>query len=366
KEGDEILVQVTKLPRGNKGAKVSCALSFVGKSLIFLPVTDFLGISRKITDEESRARLLKEADHLRGEGQGYIVRTAAESLSAKRLKAESEYLKKVYRSVQEAAKTAPVGTAVYRECELPLKVMRDCMISDTDKIYVGEPSLYEKLIKLIKMRSDIGERKVVRYTGERSMFDQFGLSEQIYALANPRVSLKNGGYLVIDRTEAMTVVDVNTGKFIGESDLESTVFETNLQAAREIARQVRLRNIGGIIVVDFIDMLDPEHCAAVEAELTLALLGDRAKCRVLPMSELCLTTFTRKRTNNDLTEFLLKSCPHCTRQGFVLSDKYMAIRLRSEIMGRFADGYRAVVIELNRGLMNKILSEPYFREEVQG
>ena len=197
------------------------------------------------------------------------------------------------------------------------------------------------------------------------MFSDFGISEQIYSLADPHIALKNGGYLVIDRTEAMTVIDVNTGSFVGESDLESTVFETNLYAAREIARQVRLRNIGGIVVVDFIDMADPEHCAAVESELSLALLGDRAKCRLLPMSELCLSTFTRKRTENDLAEFLLKPCVHCTRQGFVFSDRYMAIRLRGEIMDRFADGYRAVVIELNRGLMEAILSGRYFREELQ-
>ena len=365
KEGDEILVQVTKLPRGNKGAKVSCDLSFVGKNLIFLPETDFLGISRKITDGETRTRLLGEADSLRKAGQGYIVRTAAETVPFKKLKAESEYLKKVYRSVKESAENAPVGAAVYREYELPVKVMRDSLGSDVDKIYVGDRKLYEKLIRLVKMRSDFSERKVSLYEGGRNMFSEFGISEQIYSLADPHIALKNGGYLVIDRTEAMTVIDVNTGSFVGESDLESTVFETNLYAAREIARQVRLRNIGGIVVVDFIDMADPEHCAAVESELSLALLGDRAKCRLLPMSELCLSTFTRKRTENDLAEFLLKPCVHCTRQGFVFSDRYMAIRLRGEIMDRFADGYRAVVIELNRGLMEAILSGRYFREELQ-
>lgn len=366
KEGDEILVQVTKVPRGNKGAKVTCDLSFVGKNLIFLPVTDFLGISRKITDEESRARLLKEADGLRKSGQGYIVRTAAEAAPVKKLKSESEYLKKVYLSVLEAAKSAPVGAVVYKEYELPVKVMRDSLGDDVDKIHVGDKGLYDKIVRLVKMRSDFSERKVSLYTGERNMFAEFGLSEQVYRLAEPQVALKNGGYLVIDRTEAMTVIDVNTGSFVGESDLESTVFETNLQAAREIARQVRLRNIGGIVTVDFIDMADPEHCAAVEAELTLALLSDRAKCRVLPMSELCLTTFTRKRANNDLTEFLLKPCSHCTRQGYVLSDKYMAMRLRSEIMNYFADGYHAVVIELNRSLMQTILYERYFTEQLSG
>ncbi|MDE7296673.1 MAG: Rne/Rng family ribonuclease [Clostridia bacterium] len=366
KEGDEILVQVTKLPRGNKGAKVTCELSFVGKYLIFLPVTDFLGISRKIVDEKTRERLLKEADTLRGAGQGYIVRTAAQDATPKRLKAESDYLKKVYASVMETAKTAPVGTAVHKEYDLPVRAMRDYMDDSVDKIYVGDETLYKKMQSLITVHTGISPKKLVQYTGARSMLHEFGLADQIYMLADPEVPLPNGGSLVIDRTEAMTVVDVNTGKYLGDTDPESTVFETNLQAAREIARQVRLRDIGGIVVVDFIDMDEPEHCAAVEAELTAALLPDKSKCRVLPMSELCLITFTRKRTNKDFANFLLKPCTHCKRQGFVLSDKYLAMRLRSEIVNHFADGYNAVIIELNRGLMQRILAERYFREEVNG
>lgn len=366
KEGDEILVQVEKNARGSKGAKVTCDLSFVGKNLIYLPCSDFLGISRKITDEIARERLLKEADSLRGAGQGFIVRTAAEKVSKKRLKEEADYLKRVYQAVMERAKNAPVGAEVYRECELPLKVMRDSLGGDVTKIYVGDKMLYDELISLVRLRSDLSEKKVVLYEGARHMFAAFGLSEQIYQLAEPRVMLKNGGYLVIDRTEAMTVIDVNTGSFVGESDLESTVFETNLLAAREIARQVRIRNIAGIISVDFIDMAEEAHRTAVDEELAKAVATDRAKCRVLPMGELCVTLFTRKRTTNELLEFLLKPCPHCTREGYVLSDKYMAVRLRSEIMEYFARGYNAVILELNRSLMNVILSERYFTESLQG
>lgn len=364
-EGDEVLVQVEKPARGNKGAKVTCDLSFVGKNLIFLPRSDFLGISRKITNEETRARLLKEADSLREAGQGFIVRTAAETVSKKRLKDEAAYLKRVYQAVLKRAENAAVGTEVYRECELPLKVMRDSLGGDVTKIYVGDKQLYAELLALVRLRSDLSEKKVVFYEGARHMFAEFGLSEQIYQLTEPHVPLKNGGYLVIDRTEAMTVIDVNTGSFVGDSDLESTVFETNLLAAREVARQVRLRNIAGIVCVDFIDMTDEAHKAAVDEELMRAVEDDRAKCRVLPMGDLCVTLFTRKRTNSELLEYLLKPCPHCTREGFVLSDKYMAIRLRCEIMEYFAKGYSAVVLELNRSLMNTILSERYFTEEVQ-
>lgn len=366
KEGDEVLVQVTKLPRGNKGAKVTCELSFVGKHLIYLPVTDFLGISRKIVDEKTRERLLKEADGLRGAGQGYIVRTAAEGATFKRLKAESEFLKKMYESVMRAAQTAPVGTAVYKEYDLPARAIRDYMDETVDKIYVGNGELYEKMKGLVEHVAGLSAKKLVRYTGAHSMFTEFGLAKQISMLSDREVPLPNGGYLVIDRTEAMTVVDVNTGKYLGETDPESTVFETNLEAAREIARQVRLRDIGGIVVVDFIDMEQAEHCAAVDAELTEALLPDKSKCRVYPMSELCLTTFTRKRTNKDFSNFLLKPCSHCKRQGYTLSDVYLAICLREEIVNKFAEGYKSVIIELNRGVMQKILAERYFREDVNG
>lgn len=365
KEGDEILVQLVKPARGSKGAKVTCDLSFVGKNLIYLPHTDFLGISRKLTDESVRETLLQETQTLREEGEGFIVRTAAERASEHQLKVEAEYLKRMHRLVLERFVAAPVGTVVYREYELPVKVMRDSL-GGVGKIYVGDKELYEKVLTLVRMRSDFSETDVVLHTGKRTMITEYGLAEQIYELANRHVSLANGGDLVIDRTEAMTVIDVNTGKFTGDTDLESTVYETNLLAAKEIARQVRMRNIGGIIAVDFIDMADEEHKKRVEEALAEALSEDRAKCRVFPMSELCVTLFTRKRSETDITSLMHKPCPHCTRQGFVFSDQFMAMKLRAAIADCFAQGHRAVVVELNRGLMEEILRCHYLTAEVEG
>ena len=365
KEGDEVLVQLVKPPRGNKGAKVTCDLSFVGKNLIYLPQTDFLGISRKITDEASRENLLRIAGKLREQDEGFIVRTAAETATPRHLKTESEYLRRMYRSVLHEAAAAPVGAAVYREYDLPVKVMRDSL-GGVGKIYVGDRELYERVIRLVRMRSDFSEKNVVLHTGKRTMFTEYGLTEQIYALSSPRVELANGGDLVIDKTEAMTVIDVNTGKYTGESDLESTVYETNLLAAKEIARQVRLRNIGGIVAVDFIDMNEEAHRVAVEEALTLALASDRAKCRVLPMSDLCVTLFTRKRSTSDITSLMLKPCPHCTRQGYVFSDIFMAMRLRNAVTDCFAEGYRAVILELNRDLMEEILRSHLLTAELAG
>ncbi len=366
KEGDEVLVQLVKPARNSKGAKVTCDLSFVGKNLIYLPKTDFLGISRKITDPETRAALLEEAGKLRKSGEGFIVRTAAAEATKRHLKTESEYLRRMYRAVLEQAGSAPVGAVVYREYELPVKVMRDSLGGGVTSIVVGDPELYEKVLRLARMRSDLDEKKVILYRGARTMFAHYGLTEQIYGLVNPRVELENGGYLIIDLTEAMTVIDVNTGKYTGENDLESTVYETNLLAAKEIARQVRLRNIGGIVAVDFIDMAEESHRAGVESALTEALGADRAKCRVLPMSELCVTLFTRKRTSEGIGTLMLKPCPHCTRQGFVYSDRFMTMRIRSAVSEWFAQGYRAVIIDLNRDLMEEILKRRYLSEELEG
>ncbi len=366
KEGDEILVQIVKLPRGGKGAKVTRALSFVGKNLIYLPETDFLGISRKITDEAVREELLKETDRLRKSGEGFIVRTSAEKAEKKQRKAEADYLKKLYATVMEKAKNAPVGAVVFRECSLPVQIMRDSWGDGLHKIYVDDKETYETVLSLARFRRDIGEKKIVLYGEARGMLSRYGILEQMYQLAETTIALKNGGNLVIDRTEAMTVIDVNTGKFTGETDLESTAYETNLCAAREIARLARVRNVGGLIAVDFVDMAEEAHREAVNEELAGALEADRTKCRVYPMNELCVTLFTRKRTKNDLLSFLLKPCPHCTRQGYVFSDLFMVMRIREQLLDLFADGYRSAIVELNRGLMEKILSERYLEEDVRG
>ncbi len=364
KEGDEIIVQVTKPPRGNKGAKVTTHISFVGKCLIYLPDTDFLGISRKITDEKQRENLLEIADKMRvNNTEGFIVRTKAPLVTQKQLKAEAEYLKKLYSNMLEAAKNAPVGTLLYEDEELPMRMMRDSFGDEIVAIHVGDEELYERLRSLIRLRGDIPLRKLVKYTGERSMMQEYGISPLVYDALRPIAPLESGGYLVIDHTEAMTVVDVNTGSYIGKTSHEDTVFAVNLEAAKEIARQVRLRNIGGIVVVDFIDMVEEAHRLAVTEELQKWLAEDKAKCNVLPMSELCLTQFTRKRVGGEVLSFFVKACPHCEGKGYVHDDIFVITRLRAEILSCFADGYTSAIIELNEGIMKKILSEGLFRIE---
>ena len=366
KEGDEVLVQVVKAPRGNKGAKVSLDLSPRRQDAHLPSAHGLFGHLPQDRRPRYPHRALKGGGASAAPREGFILRTAAANATRRHLKTECEFLRRIYRSAMEAARTAPVGTAVYREADLPFKVLRDSLGDGVTKLYVADKELYERILTIARMRPDLGEKCVVHYTGAESMYKHFGLSEQIFSLSQSMVRLENGAYLIFDRTEAMTVVDVNTGKFTGENDLESTVFETNLLAAREIARQVRLRNAGGIVAVDFIDMAEEAHRTAVTEELERALSSDRSKCRVLPMNDLCVTLFTRKRTSREISSMLLQPCRHCGGRGEELSDLYMALLIRSALLDCFAEGYRSAIVELNDELLKNILFGRFFRADVMG
>ena len=358
KEGDEVIVQVVKPPRGNKGAKVTTHLSFVGKLVIYMPNTNFLGISRKITDEATRQTLLNQMDSLRErQDEGFIVRTQAPFASEEQIQAEVAYLKQLYADMNNLSTTAECGTLLYEDDDLPARVMRDSYGEEIHSIHVGDKELYERLRHLIALRKDISENKLLFHNGDRAMMEEYGISPLVYAAAEPIVPLENGSYIVIEPTEAMTVVDVNTGSYVGNDNLEDTVFAVNLAAAEEIARQVRLRNIGGIVVVDFIDMIDEAHREAVTEKLREKLSQDKAKCNVLPMSELCITQFTRKRVGSAAHSYLVKPCPHCQGMAYVHEDIFVITRIRASILKCFAEGGNCVVVELNQGIMQKIINE---------
>ena len=365
--GDEIIVQVTKAPRGSKGAKVTTHLSFVGKTMIYLPRTDFLGISRKITDEKTRETLLLTAEGMRqSQDEGFIVRTQAPFATEKQLKTEATFLKKLYAEMLQTAKKAPVGSILYEDEDLPLRVLRDAYGEDVSAFHVGDKELYERLLRLVKLRRDIPARKLIFYQGNRSMLREYGITPLIFDAASPIVPLENGGSIVIEHTEALTVVDVNTGSYVGKNNLEETVFAVNLSAAKEIARQVRLRNIGGIVVVDFIDMTDETHKETITETLKAALSFDRAKCNVLPMSELCISQFTRKRLGHDARSYLVKPCEHCNGIGDVHDDIFVITRLRADVLDCFAKGGNSVVIDLNEHIMAQIFEEKLFAKELKG
>ena len=367
KEGDEIIVQITQPERGSKGAKVTKSLSFVGKNLIYLPNTSFLGISRRITDEAQREKLLSAVEKMReSQAEGFIIRTQATLATQKQLKTEAAYLKKLYLSMLEKATDAPIGTVLYEDEDLPVRVIRDSIGEHISAIHVGDEELYQRLLSLIRLRGDIPEKKLIKFDGEHSMLKTYGITPLVYDAARPTVPLENGAYLVIEHTEAMTVVDVNTGSFIGKKNLKETVFETNLVAAREIARQMRLRNVGGIVAVDFIDMADEEHRIAVNEELMAHLALDNTKCNVLPMNELCVTTFTRKRIGNDVLSYLVKPCASCGGMGHVHDDIFVITRLRSALLDCFAEGHTTAIADVNVRIMKKILQEGLMSVEAKG
>ena len=363
--GDEVMVQVAKAPMGTKGARLTMDLSFVGKNLIFMPNSPFCALSRKIEGEEERARLLAAAEKLQASmGGGFILRTHAQGADLRALRVEAKYLRALYRSAREAYENAAVGDLVYRDGDVHARLLRDFDLTEVETIYIGHEDTYRRVHALLRL-ARIGA-KAVFYRGEREMFEFFGLEEQVYGLLDRKVQLENGAYLVFDRTEALTAVDVNTGRFTGETGLEDTVFTTNLLAAREIARQVRLRNIGGIVVVDFIDMAGEEHREAVVQELERCLREDRAKCKVTAMSGLGLVQFTRKKVREDIVSAITKPCPHCRGTGAMVSDSYMAFRVRIAIKKCFAAGYESAVVELNAALCAYIFSSRCYADSVRG
>ncbi len=357
--GDEVLVQVVKGPIGKKGAKVSTHLSYVGKNFLYLPNTDFVGISRKLTDSGLRYTMLNQADKLRkNHKEGLIVRTRAPYATYREMQAEVEQLRKTHSQVEQNYKTAKVGDLLYEEDSLAVRLLRDCLPEEIEGVYVSGQELYAKLYDYLLMRGNV--KKLVPYNGTEDFFKHYGLADQIADIYNRQVPLEFGANLVIESTEAMTVIDVNTGGFTGMENLEHTAFSTNILAAREIARQVRLRNIGGIITVDFVDMAEESHRLRVVEELQHELAADKAQCKVLPMNDLCLVCFTRRRVAADISSLMRKPCPHCKGEGFILSDEFLIHGFRSGVNELLAQGYTSVIVDLNAKFMNMLLSERIF------
>lgn len=360
KEGDEVLVQVVKPPRGSKGAKVTTRLSYVGKSIIYLSDDCFMGISRKIADDELRENLLFTMNSLKAEGEGMIIRTAAPRSDKKNLKRELDFLRNIDKEVRKKFLSASVGEVLYTDEDLFHRTVRDLYSDEVSAIYVDTEESYNELKSILSLYSKNAERKLVHYKGAEDMLSKFHLIEQITELFRSEVALKSGGYLVIDKTEAMTVIDVNTGKYTGDENLEETVFKTNIEAAVEIARQARLRNLGGIITVDFIDMLSEEHKQLVTAELDKALANDKTKCRLLPMNDFCVSQFIRKRINHDIIGLEMTPCPNCNRRGYVMSASFVAMRISVAISECIASGYVGCIVELNDGVLHGIFENRWF------
>jgi len=319
-EGQELVVQVVKDPIGGKGARLTAQVSIPSRYLVLLPYSKVIGVSARIEDDTERTRLKALVTALaEGSGMGFIVRTNAEGLAPAVLEADIAYLRLAWQLIREASAATPVGECIYEDLALPLRSLRDLMSVQIDRVLVDSREMHERLLRFAGQFMPELAGRIEHYAGERPLFDLNSVEDEISRALQKQVPLKSGGSLVLDQTEAMTTVDVNTGSFLGQRNLEETAFRTNLEAAQAVARQLRLRNLGGIIIIDFIDMHDIDHRRQVLRTLEKGLARDHAKTTVYDFSPLGLVEMTRKRTTESLERQLCEPCTACNGRGMVKS-----------------------------------------------
>ena len=333
-EGGEILVQVLKDPLGTKGARLTTFVTLPSRYLVMMPNNGNLGVSSRIEDDEERSRLRALLESLVPEdgGNGYIVRTAAEGASYDALRADMMFLSRLWEGICRQAGNASAGTIVHEDLPLTLRILRDRVQHDVERIRVDAEAEFTRMRTFTASFLPELTGKIEHYAGRRPIFDLYSVEEDIARALERKVPLKSGGYLIIDQTEAMTTVDVNTGGFVGTRSQEDTLYRTNLEAAVAIARQLRLRNLGGIIIIDFIDMLEPSHRDKVLEALQQALAGDNARYQVMPVSPLGLVEMTRKRTRESLEHVLCEPCPTCNGDGSVKTAQTVVYEIFREIL----------------------------------
>jgi len=334
REGQEISVQVIKDPLGTKGARLTTQVTIPSRYLVFAPNVVNVGISQKIEDEKERVRLRDTIQLFMSEqdGGGYIARTAAEGADADALRTDMLFLSKLWQSVLETEATAKPGTVIYDDLPLTIRVMRDMLGSGIEKVRIDSRESHQRAREFCARFMPDLEDRVEYYPGERPIFDIYGVEDELQKALDRKVQLKSGGYLIIDQTEAMTTADVNTGGYVGHRNLEETIFKTNLEAAQAIARQLRLRNLGGIIIIDFIDMSQEEHKRQVLRALEKCLNKDHARTHITEVSSLGLVEMTRKRTRESLEHVLCEACPTCSGRGSLKTPETACYEIFREIL----------------------------------
>lgn len=331
KEGQEIVVQVTKEPISTKGARVTRYISLPGRHLVFMPTVEHVGISRRISSDKERRRLREIIDQMRPPGTGFIVRTVAENVPEKDLKADMDFLIKLWNNVVQRTETGRCPSLIYNDLDLLLRTVRDMFTPDVDKLIIDSRSEYDRIKKFIAAFMPDFAGQIELYTSPEPIFDGYGIEIEIDRALERKVWLKSGGYLIVDEMEALTAIDVNTGRFVGKRNLEDTITQTNLEAAREVAEQLRIRSIGGMIVVDFIDMDRSSNRDKVTRSFNDFLRKDRAKAAVTRISELGLVEMTRKRTRESLLHHLTEPCQHCEGKGYTKSRRTVSYELLREL-----------------------------------
>jgi ribonuclease G len=348
RSGQQVIVQVIKDPMGSKGARLTTNISIPSRFLVLLPDSDIVGVSVRIEDQAERERLKNMVETLRPADRdlGYIVRTNAEGVDPFALSADMSYLAKVWQTVKARATDAHSGECIYEELSLPLRALRDMMHAEVERVRIDSSVVLEQAQKFASAFIPVWLDRIEAYQGERPIFDLFGIEDEIETALRREVPLKSGGYLVFDQTEAMTTIDVNTGGFVGARNQEDTIYKTNLEASQAIARQLRLRNLGGIIIIDFIDMADEEHKRQVMRSFSRALERDNAKMSISELSSLGLVEMTRKRTTESLEHRLCVTCPTCSGRGMVKSAKTVSLEIFREILrsGRQFEATKLMVL----------------------
>jgi len=348
KIGQELIVQVVKGPRGTKGARVSTRISLPGRYLVLMPESDTRGVSRKIEDARERDRLKRIVDNCRPEGFGVIVRTEAEGKAEQDIRNDLDMLVRMWGQVKEQAAKVRAPGIVHQDLSLLYKTIRDVFTSDVSKMVIDSKAEYDKALELLDLLSPKLKSRVQRYTRVEPVFEYYGIETEIDRLLRRKVWLRSGGHLSIDETEALTTIDVNTGKFIGSTSLSETIVRTNLDAAEEIARQLRLRDIGGIIVIDFIDMTSTRDRTQVLNALEKALRRDRTRTKISHISPLGIVEMTRKRTGETISEIVGEVCPYCLGRGVVPSAESISIEAERALrrIASESDG-KAFVVQVN-------------------
>lgn len=358
-EGQDLVVQVVKDPIGSKGARLTTQISLPARYVVYMPASDHIGISQKIDNEDERERLRAAVRAAMGEEPGgLILRTMAEQVSEEDLKRDIRYLRKLWLRLSERLAQTESHGLIHEDFSLALRAMRDLVRDNVETVRIDSRETYYKAFEFATEFVPEVAPRIEYYPGERPIFDLYSVEDEIKRALEARVLLKSGGYLVIDQTEAMTTVDVNTGTYVGRRNLEETLFKTNLEAAHAIARQLRLRNLGGMIIVDFIDMTDTEHKRQVLRALERALTHDRAKVSVADMSSLGLVEITRKRTRQSLERLLCEPCPVCKGRGMLKTTETVSYEIFREILREArqfgTDGYLVVA---SQAVVDRLLDD---------
>ncbi len=345
RKGQTVLVQVAKESLGTKGARITSFISLPGRYLVYMPQAHHIGVSRRIRDEQERARLRAAVRALHAPPGGFIVRTNAEGLGEAEFAADVEFLGRLWSQVRDRYEQVKAPAVLHEEMDLTFRVVRDLMSPDVDELVVDSEEVYERCRGYVETLVPALAGRLRRHESRTPVFEALGIEKEIEKALRRRVWLKSGGYIVIDHTEALVSIDVNTGKYVGKRDFEQTVLKINLESVGEIVRQIRLRDLGGIIIIDFIDMEVPEHREQVYRALKRALAEDKARTNVLQISELGLVEMTRKRVRQDLRSLLTTRCPACGGSGVVRSDATVAADIARAIQSRLAEGRgREVVV----------------------